>query len=132
LLGSGCAVGVPSQSGDAAGADGTSPEGAGLAAGGLGEQGGGGVAVGGALRLGVLAGPGPDPAALGGGTESPPTGAELLTALEAAGAVLEAGAPGLGFPAVPHATTSRLVSTAATAVARLAGIRLLCCCPAVL
>ena len=121
---------MPSHSGGAAGADGTSPEGAGLPAGGLGGQ-GGGVAVGGALRPGVLAGPGSDPAALGGGTESPPTGAELLTALEAAGAVLEAGAWGPGFPAVPHATTSRLVSTAAPAVARLAGIRLLHCCPAV-
>jgi hypothetical protein len=122
---------VPSQSGGAAAADGTSPEGAGLPAGGLGGQGGGAVAVGGALRLGGLAGPGSDPAALGGGTESPPTGAELLTALEAAGAVLEAGAWGPGFPAVPHATTSRLVSTAAPAVARLAGIRLLRCFPAV-
>jgi len=95
------------------------------------------VGAGGALRLGVLAGPGAGPAALGGGTASPPTGAELLTALEAAGDVLEvagdaleAGALGPGFPAVPHATTSRLVSTAAPAVARPAGIRRLRCRPA--
>ena len=121
---------MPPQSDGAAGADGTSPEGAGLPAGGLGGQEGGEVAVGGPLRLGVLAAPGAAPAALGGGTASPPTGAELLTALEAAGDapeaagdVLEAGALGPGFPAAPHATTSRLVSTAAPAVARPAGIR---------
>lgn len=118
-----------SQSGGAAGADGTSPEGAGFPAGGLGGQEGGVVAVGGALRLGVP-GPGSGPVALGGDTASPPTGAELLTALEAAGAVLEAGALGPECPAVPHATTSRLVSMAAAA-ARPAGMRFLCCFPAV-
>lgn len=112
-----------SQSGGAAAAEGTSPEGAGLAAGALGGHGGGVVGAGGPLRLGVPTVPGSGPVALGGGTGSPPTEAELLTALEAAGDVLEAGALGPGFPAVPHATTSRLVSTAATAVTRPAGIR---------
>ena len=125
LLGWGCAVGALSQSGGAAGAEGTSPEGAGLPAAGWAGREEERSGVGGPLRLGTLAGPGSGAVALGGGTASPPTGAELLTALEAAGDVLDAGTLGSGFPAVPHATTSRLVSTAAPAVARPAGIRLL-------
>jgi hypothetical protein len=88
------------------------------------------VAAGGPVRLGVLPMAGSGPVALGGGTLSPPTGAELLTALAVAAGV-EAGAPGPEGPPAPQAATRRLVSTPATAVARLAGIRLLRCFPAV-
>ena len=102
------------------------------------------VAAGGPVRLGVLPMARAGPVALGGGTLSPPTGAELLTALAVAAggveataeagveaAAVEAGAPGPEGPPVPQAATRRLVSTPAAAVARLAGIRLLRCFPAV-
>ena len=103
------------------------------------------LASAGGVRPGVLPTARSGPVALGGGTLSPPTGAELLTALGAAAggveaaieagveaAAFEAGAPGPEGPAVPQAATRRLVSTPAAAVARPAGIRLLRCCPAVL
>lgn len=87
------------------------------------------------MRLGVPAATGFDLVALGGGTLSPPTGAELLTALAVGEGVVavavEAGAPGPEGPAVPQAARSRLVITPAAAVVRLAGIRLLRCDPAV-
>jgi hypothetical protein len=77
------------------------------------------------VKPGALATAGPDPAALGGATESPPTGTGLLAALAEAGALVEAGAlrAGLLLP-LPQAVRKRLASTTAPA-ARTAGIRLL-------
>jgi hypothetical protein len=76
------------------------------------------------VKPGALATAGPDPAALGGATESPPTGTGLLAALAEAGALVEAGALRAGLPPLPQAVRKRLASTTAPA-ARTAGIRLL-------
>ena len=78
----------------------------------------------GAVKPGALATAGPEPAALGGATESPPTGAGLLAALAEAGTLVEAGGLRAGSPPWPQAVRKRLASTTAPA-ARPAGIRLL-------
>jgi hypothetical protein len=113
--------------GQSDGAAGTSPEGTGLAAGGLGEQEGmgGPEAVAGPLRLGVPAATDSGPEALGGATESPPIGAALLAALA------EAGALRAGLAPFPQADTNRLARRTAAAVARPAGIILPRCRTAV-